>query len=68
MPGRSTQAKYFLRCVLPGTYKICKFVNYSITKYIEFQSINKQQKQTFDQCQIKLGSMETVSDIVLHIV
>ena len=68
MPGRTTQAKWFLGCILPGTYEIHKFVNYSITKYIKFQLINKQQKHTFDQCQIKLGFMETVSDIVLHIV
>ena len=37
-------------------------------KYIKFQSILNQQNHTLDQCQIKLGSMETVSDIVLHIV
>ena len=49
-------------------HDICKFVNYSITKYIPFHSINNQQKHTFDQCQIKLGFMETVSEIVLYVV
>ena len=68
MPGCMTQAKQLLGCILPGTYEIRKFVNYSITKYIKFQSIRQQQKHTFDQCQMKLSSMETVSDIVLHIV
>ena len=44
------------------------FVNYSIQKYIKLQLINNQQKHIFDQCQIKLGSMESVSEIVLYIV
>ena len=61
-----TQAKVFLGCVLPGHTKFM-FVNYSITKYIKFQPINNQQKQTFAQCQIELGFMETVLEIILYI-
>ena len=46
--------------VLPWHMKNLMFVNYSITKYIKFQSINNQKTHTFDQCQIKLGITETV--------
>ena len=47
------------------THEICKFLNYSITKYIKFQLVNK---HTFDKCQIKLGFVETMSEIVLYII
>ena len=49
-------------------YKNLKFVSYSITKYIKFQSINNQTIDTFDQYQRKLDLIEIVSKIVLYIV
>ena len=38
------------------------------TKYIKFQPINSQQKDTFDQCQFELDFMEIMLEIVLYVV
>ena len=62
------QAKCILGWALPGHVKFIIFSIILSQKTFKFQSIKNQQNYTFDQCQIKLGFIETVSEIVLYIV
>ena len=58
--------KMYPRIHFAWAYEICKFVNYSITKYVNFNQLTTNKNTHL--ISVKLSFMETVPEIVLCIV